>query len=151
MSRPLYETDADLKRETDVVKMFETAWDVSMMKLPIQYKLDYMVTRNDKLLSFCEIKSKKDYPYENLDRNGGFAFSLAKWIAAEEMCKASNKSFILIVKLTDGLYYSRFGVGHHQFKPDDVVISGRIDRGDWQDVEPMVVIRMEKFKKLKDS
>ena len=67
------------------------------------------------------------------------------------MCKASNKSFILIVKLTDGLYYSRFGVGHHQFKPDDVVISGRIDRGDWQDVEPMVVIRMEKFKKLKDS
>jgi hypothetical protein len=150
MSRPLYETESDLTREGDMASAVEKAWKCNLMKLPIRYELDYVLRREYQTVAFCEMKTKS-FPYENLDKNGGYAISLGKWMTAKTMSETSVLPFVLIVKLTDGLYYSTFGDGHNSFKPDDMVISGRVDRGDWQDMEPHVIIRANKFKKLKDS
>jgi hypothetical protein len=149
MSRPLYETDADLAREGDMASAVEKAWKCKLMKLPIRYELDYVLRREYQTVAFCEMKTKS-FPYENLDRNGGYAISLGKWMTAKTMSETSMLPFVLIVKLRDGLYYSRFGEGENPFVPDDMVVSGRIDRNDAQDIEPCVMIRAKRFKKLKD-
>jgi hypothetical protein len=147
--RPMYETDADLQREGTVAQAFEKAWKVKTVKLPIKYALDYAMTRQDKVFAFAEIKTRR-IPMEDIDRRGGYDLGLAKWMAGKEAHEATGLPFVLIVKLPDGLYYSMFGDGHNSFKPDDVIMGGRIDRNDTQDFEPMVIIRAERFKKLKD-
>jgi hypothetical protein len=149
MNRPIYETNADLERESEVAGKCEQAWNGKMTKLPIKYHLDYVFTRQDKAIGFCEMKTR-NYPMDDLDRNGGYSLSLHKWMSAKHMHEATGLPFVLIVKLRDGLYYSRFGTGENPFVPDDMVVSGRIDRNDAQDIEPCVMIRAKRFKKLKD-
>ena len=147
--RPIYETDADLKRELTVSQEFEKAWNVTMTKLPIKYFLDFAITREYKVQGFAEIKTRQQ-PMEDMDRKGGYDLGLAKWMAAKEAHESTGLPFVLIVKLPDGLYYSTFGEGRNPFKASDVVMGGRVDRGSTQDIEPMVIIRAERFKKLKD-
>jgi hypothetical protein len=147
--RPIYETDADLERESTVAEAFEKAWKAKAVKLPIRYSLDFAFTRQDKVFAFAEIKTRK-LPMAEMDRRGGYDLGFSKWIAAKQFNDASGLPFVLIVKLPDGLYYSMFGEGHNSFKPDDIVMGGRVDRNDSQDIEPMVIIRAERFKKLKD-
>ena len=50
----------------------------------------------------------------------------------------------LAVKTLDGIWYAKFT----SFKPDDVMVMGRTDRDDWQDIEPCVVLNCNKFKKI---
>ena len=145
----MYETDVDLKRELTVAQEFEKAWNVKMTKLPVKYFLDFAITREYKVHGFAEIKTRQQ-PMEDMDRKGGYDLGLSKWMAGKEAHEASGLPFVLIVKLPDGLYYSTFGEGHNSFKPDDVVMSGRVDRNDAQDMEPFVIIRANRFKKLKD-
>ena len=147
--RPIYETDADLERELTVSQEFEKAWKVTMTKLPIKYFLDFAITREYKVHGFAEIKTRQP-PMADIDRKGGYDLGLAKWMAAKEAHESTGLPFVLIVKLPDGLYYSTFGGGYNPFKPDDVVMGGRVDRGSTQDIEPMVIIRANRFKKLKD-
>ena len=149
MNRPIYETSADLEREAEVAAKCEAAWGGKMIKLPKKYHLDYAFTRSDKTAGFCEMKTSK-YPYENMDKNGGYCLGLHKWMSAKHTHEATGLPFVLIVKLPDGLYYAQFGTGHNPFVPDDMVISGRIDRNDEQDIEPCVMIRAKRFKQLKD-
>lgn len=149
MNRPIYETSADLVRETEIIGVVEQSWNCKATKLPIKYHLDYVFTRSDQAVGFCEIKTRK-YTMDHLDKLGGYMLSLDKWMAGIRMSEATNLPFVLIVKTQDALYYSMFGKNHNPFTTDDVRIMGRIDRNDWQDIEPCVVIRADKFKKLKD-
>lgn len=144
--RPLYETDADLSRETAVVKMVEVAWDCQMAKLPIRYHLDYVFKRKDKALGFCEIKTR-NYSMQDIGKMGGYLMSIGKWSSAKQLSDASGLPFVLIAKTLDGVYHSSF---LHEFKPNDILVRGRTDREDWQDVEPCVLISVDRFKKFKD-
>ena len=148
-NRPIYETSADLVRETDIISIVEQAWNCKATKLAIKYHLDYVFTRKNKAFGFCEIKTRTS-TMDHIDNLGGYMLSLDKWMAAIRMSHATDLPFVLIVKTTDDLYYSMFGKNKHPFETDDVRIMGRVDRNDWQDIEPCVVIRTDKFKKLKD-
>ncbi len=141
--RPLYETDADLKREGSVVEILEKAWNCTMTKLPIRYHLDYVARRGDKAVAFCEVKTR-NYTMQKIDQLGGYLMSIGKWSSAESLYRASGLPFILAVHATDGVYYASFT----EFTPDDVLVRGRTDRNDWQDIEPCVVLNTNKFKKL---
>ena len=142
--RPLYETDADLEREGSVVGALEKLWDCEMVKLPIRYHLDYVAKRGDKAVAFCEIKSR-NYTMQKIDQLGGYLMSIGKWSSAECLHRASGLPFILVVQALDGIYYASFT----EFTPDDVLVRGRTDRNDWQDIEPCVVLNTNKFRKLK--
>ncbi len=131
--RPLYETDADLKREGSVVEILEKAWNCTMTKLPIRYHLDYVARRGDKAVAFCEVKTR-NYTMQKIDQLGGYLMSIGKWSSAESLYRASGLPFILAVHATDGVYYASFT----EFTPDDVLVRGRTDRNDWQDIEPCV-------------
>jgi hypothetical protein len=143
--RPLYETKEDLSRETYVMKAVEKAWNCTMVKLPIRYHLDYVAKRGDRAVAFCEVKTRK-YSMAQIDSFGGYLMSIGKWSSAESLHRASGLPFSLIVHVTDGIYFSTF----KEFIPDDVLVRGRTDRDDWQDIEPCVLLNTKRFTKLEN-
>ena len=143
--RPMYETGADLDRETSVVNIIEKTWNCTMTKLPIRYHLDYVARRGDKAVAFCEIKTR-NYTMAKIGALGGYLMSIGKWSSAESLYRASGLPFSLVVHATDGIYYSTF----KEFIPDDVLVRGRTDRNDWQDIEPCVLLNTNRFTKLEE-
>jgi hypothetical protein len=141
--RPLYETSADLEREGGIASYLEGKWNCSFIKLPIRYHLDFVLTRNDAVAAYAEVKTR-NYSMDAIDSMGGYLMSIGKWEAAKSLSEASKVPFILIVKTLDGLYRSRFD----DFNPDGVLVRGRTDRNDWQDIEPCVCLNANRFKRI---
>ena len=140
-SRPIYETDDDLQNEKGVASSLEKKWDCKFVKLPIRYHLDFVLTRGDKAVAYAEVKSR-NYSMHDIGKMGGYLMSIGKWSAAKQLCEASSLPFVLLVRALDGLYFARFT----EFAPDDVLVRGRTDRGDWQDIEPCVLLNTQRFK-----
>jgi hypothetical protein len=141
--RPIYETQEDLASEQGVAKHLAKVWRCEMSKLPIRYHLDFVAQRGKNAVAFCEVKVRT-YSMEQIGKMGGYMLSLGKWSSAKQMCEASGLPFILVVKAADGIWYAIID----SFKPDSVIVNGRQDRGDWQDIEPCVLINQSRFKKL---
>jgi hypothetical protein len=138
--RPLYETQKHLSVEQQIADRFAERAQCHLMKLPIRYHLDYAMTRGEKAFAFAEIKTTK-YDLETHDRYGGFKISLAKWSAAEQMCRIARLPFYLVVGFPDCIGYTRTT----DFSHDGIVWWGRQDRGDSQDMEPAVKLNMTRF------
>lgn len=143
MNRPLYETADNLKQEKAVADFASRKWGCSFAKLKKAYALDYAIIRDKKVVSFAEIKCRK-YSMEKLDSMGGFMISLHKWIEAKNICQVSSVPFSLIIKTEDGVWLHKT----EDFSNDGVIIGGRYDRGDSQDVEPVVLLKSDRFKKI---
>jgi hypothetical protein len=141
--RPLYETQANLASEQDVALYLENVWKCEFTKLPIRYHLDFVARRGKNAVAFCEVKVR-NYSMDQIAKMGGYMLSLGKWASAKQLCEAACLPFILVVKTTDGIWYAII----ESFKPDSVVVNGRQDRNDWQDIEPCVLINQSRFKKL---
>lgn len=139
--RPTYETKADLDGEAQIIEMLSSRWSAEFSKLPLQYKLDYAIQRDGCVVAFCELKARK-YSMERIDAMGGYMISLAKWMAANDLNSITSAPFILIVKTTEGVWHYKV----EDFQQPNIVIAGRNDRNDWQDVEPCVLIDCDKFK-----
>lgn len=151
MQRPLFETDADKKRESEFSAKICEIRKVKMHKLPISYRLDFMVTDlTDRTIALAEIKCRSNastaYP--------SFAISLAKYEQGirltEHLCHDLTNApimFLLFVRFTDkDLYYK-----HDQMNASDIHVrwGGRIwDVRDADDREPMVYIPISLFKEL---
>ena len=142
--RPMYETSDDLQREGSVAAIVEERWKCKLVKLPIVYHLDFAATRGAKCVAFCEVKTR-NYTMQSIDQMGGYLLSLRKWMAARDLSMASDVPFILVVKTLDGVYYAAF---HSDFLPDDLLVRGRKDRDDWQDIEPCILLKTKRFTKI---
>jgi len=69
--------------------------------------------------------------------------SLNKIIHGMELARATDKPFLVVVEWNDM-------VGWHKVeKVHSIRMGGRVDRGDWQDIEPVVHIPVTDFKQLK--
>ena len=143
--RSMYESEEDLQRETDVITMVESAWKCKAVKLSIKYQLDYVLTRHDQAVAFCEIKTR-NYSMEQIDKFGGYLLSLGKWMAAIQITNVTDIPFFLVVKASDGVYYAEFRPPFKIY--DDLLVRGRKDRDDWQDIEPCVLLNVRRFKPL---
>ena len=85
---------------------------------------------------------------EHIGQMGGYLLSLQKWIAARNMSLSTAVPFILVVKTLDGVYYAAFDT---DFLPDNLLVRGRKDRGDWQDIEPCILLKTHRFTKIADQ
>lgn len=141
--RQLYETQEDLSSEAEVADYLSKIWKCEMSKLPIRYHLDFVAQRGRNAVAFCEVKVR-NYSMEQIGKMGGYMLSLGKWSSAKQMCEASGLPFILVIKATDGIWFSLID----SFKPDSVIVNGRTDRADWQDIEPCVLIKQSRFKQI---
>lgn len=143
MYRPLYETQADLRNESAIISLLTKEWDAQFHKLPIRYHLDYAATKHGRVVGYVEIKVRK-YTMAQIDKWGGYMLSVGKLQAAKQLCEISNSSFCLVVQCTDGLYWLTI----KDFAEFPVVITGRTDRGDSQDIEPCVLIPGARFSRI---
>lgn len=140
--RPLYETAGDVNNEQAVARDVESAFQCRLVKLPIRYGLDYAIEDEGQIKAWAEVKVR-NYTMKSIGNMGGYLLSLGKWMAAKSLYESTNLPFVLIVRTTDGLYYSKFKSFIAR-----VEIRGRQDRGDWQDMEPCVLIDVGRFNKL---
>ena len=141
--RPLYESQSDLRNEAQVISILTQEWSAQFHKLPIRYHLDYAVTKDGRVVAYVEVKVRR-YSMAQIDKWGGYMLSVAKLQTAQELCRISNAVFCLVVQCTDGLYWMTI----KDYSAFPVVITGRSDRGDSQDIEPCVLIPGSRFTRL---
>jgi len=136
--RELYESGHDRTKETAAVERFihHFGGGADYVKLPIQYKLDFAIVRDGRVTSFIEVKCRKNI----ISAYPTYIISLSKMVAATQY-KTAGISCILLVQWTDQMGWVQI--------PDNrwvTKVGGRKDRGDWQDVEPVVHIPIKEFK-----
>lgn len=147
MPRKLYETKKNLKDEQNFAKDLEKYFKVNLIKLPIQYGLDFIALdlKNKKPKFFLELKERKckhnTYPT--------YIISLSKFLKSKEIYRSLYKHSYLCVRWTDASGY----ICLDEIDDDDVdiTIGGRYDRNDWQDVEPLINIDIGKFTIIGDT
>lgn len=139
--RPIYETQADLDNEIQVRDALSRVWNVSFHKMPRAYNIDWLlVDQQGNAKAFVELKCRSTPK----DQYPTLMLSLHKWMHGKTLAREINGVFLIAVRWTDGLYYCipeecegvTYGVG------------GRTDRGDSQDVEPVVHIPNSCFKQV---
>ena len=119
---PRYETAADLQNERVVADAL-AAHGYEVIKLPIQYRLDWLLRRNGQPIGFAEVKARTC----NLDTYPTVMISLSKVIHAQMLTQATGLPCYLILFYRDCIARLNFS--------DDFAVNpgGRADRGDPQD------------------
>jgi len=145
MSRPYYETNKDLDTEKQVSKVLSEAWNCKLVKMPVKYHLDYAMIRGESIVGFSELKSPK-YSLAQFNGWGGFFISLDKFMSAQKLNASTGLPCMIILNATDGIWYTTF----HDAKINEFKVKGRQDRGDWQDMEPCVILDTDQFKLFKN-
>jgi hypothetical protein len=147
--RPLYETGADRENERQIIERVAATWGLDFAKMKISNVIDYALLDNKRIVAVAEVKCR-NYSSEQITRMGGLILSAGKVSAAKDWVGAFNVSFVLLVGLTDGLFY--MSVSDPNGWPEfSIEMAGRRDRGDWQDIEPCCVIPMELFTRFDDA
>ena len=137
-ARPLYETEADRTAEAQVAYTLAAQLGCIAERTPRAYQIDWLLMRRN-LDSFVEIK-RRQVPH---NRYPTLMLSAHKWDYGRSMAERFDVGFYLAIEYTDGIYYWRT----KDIKPE-VRIGGRSDRGDDQDMEPVVHLPIELFAKL---
>ena len=120
--RPRYESKQDLNNERLVADALENI-GVEVYKLPVQYRLDWLLRKGGQPIGFAEVKARrcdmKTYPTVMI--------SLSKVMHAKMLTEATGLPCYLILLYRDGLarldFAADFSVGP----------GGRSDRNDPQD------------------
>lgn len=138
--RKRYENPASLEAERLVATTLESRWNCKLAKMPIAYHIDWMALRDNKPVAFMELKCRTN-PREQYPT---FMLSFAKWQHGIQMGSTAAVPFIVSVQWTDGLFY----LPVDNTTPFDLGYGGRKDRGDWQDMEPVVYVPTSLFKEV---
>jgi hypothetical protein len=127
VNRPYYETQDDLDGEIAMMKRLCARKGHEFRKLPIAYRLDFVVHEagSNKPLCFVECR-KRSNP---MGQYPTYMVSLNKALFAQKLATACMVKAYLLVEFTDSLGILDFN------EPFDVRIGGHNNRGDWQDIE----------------
>lgn len=137
----MYETALDIRREHEVKDILETAWGMSLKKMPIVYHIDYMGIRNQTAQAWIEIKARNI----TMDQYPTIMLSLAKFIHGVDLYRVTKAPFIFVVRTIDGIFYHTYDPMYQYV----VEYGGRTARTrDGMDLEPVVKIPTEWFREL---
>lgn len=131
----MYENSQTLSVEEATMDAVCKAWNLGRRKLPISYRIDWAVTDRNEPVAWAECKRR----YNPHDQYPTLILSLAKYMHGMELAERTGLPFLIIVEFDDGIRFCK-----HEVMPP-IVWGGRSDRGDPQDMEPMVDIPMSKF------
>jgi hypothetical protein len=137
--RPLYETQADRRREASVAGIISQKLNVRLVKLPIRYSLDYAGYDIDTRLlkSWHEIKCR-NYVSLALFKYDYLILSLAKVMSGLQLAQTTAIPFYIYWSFLDNSIYFVEITTELIRAVADIKSGGRIDRNDPQDTEPMV-------------
>ena len=139
--RPRYETSKDLSAETAAMDLFASKFGYWYKKLPISYRLDYAIMKeNEKaVVGVIEVKCRKF----SWSRFPDLILSLSKIMKMKQFEDVGIPAGLLL-KNDDGLWLWKYARGY-----DDVTWGGRtISPRDDQDSEPIVHIHRSAFIKV---
>lgn len=143
--RPLYEADRHRAEERAMVERVAEAWHCRIQKLPLAYCVDWAIgsPRTRLTRAWIEAKDRSRYDWHFFERAGGVLLSAHKWATMRALAEATGVPCVFLLKVRDGsLWYHR----PRDWSHDGVQIDGgRTDRGDWQDVEPCILLRQARF------
>ena len=135
----MYESRADLEKERHVADVIAPRWKCSAKKLPTAYFIDWVLMRGAKTAAFVEVKCRNNPK----DQFPTFMLSLAKWMHGRQLSVIADVPFFVVVQWTDGIYW--VNAADVQV---EVGFGGRADSGDEQDMEPVVFIPVNCFKRV---
>lgn len=137
--RPTYETPEDQSHERQVVDLLCAKWGCTAAKTPRFYGVDWSLQKGNEVKAMAEVKFRKaSYPT--------YILSLHKFVEMCQSAAVSGLPYFLVVSWPEE---SQRVVRYVSVTPEikqRVIHGGRKDRGDAQDVEPVVEIPMSKFK-----
>ena len=136
-TRALYETSGDLLMERRFVEGLCTLWKCGAWKLPIRYKLDYALYRDDTIRAFLEVKIR-NYMKDDF---GEYMISMDKVLTARQYADFAKVPSLLAVQWQDTSGFIDLGM----LKNFRLGVGGRTDRGDSEDREPVVLIPISDF------
>ena len=124
MARPMYETEADRKKEQALADAFKQH-GYDFYKLPIQYRLDFVVFKDTKAKAFIEVKHRnvRLFQYDTA------MISLSKVIQARLLTQHTGLPAYLLNVYKDNIARFDFAGDYTLGK------GGRFDRGDSQDAD----------------
>ena len=146
MKRPIYESQVDLTHENKMKTFLEAKWNCTLHKVPLKYQVDWMAMRGKDPMAFVEFKHRDKL---SIDAYPRYMISLDKWMKAKQLCKEVEIPFIMVITFTEGTYYGVFA--HNGLHDVTYGFGGRYDRGDAQDVEPMIYLPLKKFMKIEGA
>ena len=147
--RPTYQTQKDLENEAEVIGQLAEHYKSESTKLKDYFPLDYAFVRDKRIVSLAEVKCR-NYSSSQIDSFGGLIISAHKMLYAKQYHDAFLLPFVLALRLIDGIFV--FVVkAVDPFPKFPLVVGGRTDRNDPQDIEPCCLISMDHFKKLGDT
>lgn len=138
--RIIYENEATLLTERLAITEVAALWTVSVVKLPRKYSADFALIREGcgerKVVAWAEFKSRTN----PIDKYKNYQVSLHKYMRMTALATETGIMSLLIVQWTDCTGYIQLPT------PVNVVFGGTMNRGDWEDKEPMVEIPNSMFK-----
>ena len=138
MTRPIYEQDHDIANEIAFMRRAESSGIVAH-QLKKCYPCDFYFKKGDRsaLVEYRRRNVKKDtYP--------DIFISAYKYSILKPMAQSLGVRFLFYVEFNDGLFVA--DLTHFEVTPNDIKIGGRTDRGDRQDIEPLIAIPIDEFK-----
>ena len=140
MSRPMYEQAMDLAREHEMMTHVSAKWGVQYYKLPISYRMDFILMSAEYPKAFAECKHRNfkwgQYP--------DVMISLSKVQAADSLHRATGLKTMLIVRAIDTIYHvclNECMENHNWLRFGGRTVNTRDDG----DVEPVYHIPIERF------
>ena len=124
MARPMYETETDRRKEQALADAF-ARHGYDFYKLPIQYRLDFVVFKDNKAKAFIEVKHRN----VRLLQYDTAMVSLSKVIQARMLTQHTGLPAYLLNVYKDNIARIDFANDYEIGK------GGRSDRGDSQDAD----------------
>lgn len=144
--RQWYETADHRRREREIADKAARCWSCELLATKPGFAADMVARRNRKVGALVEIKDRVGYSMHRLDSLGGLMVSAAKWGNVYTLAQVLRLPTVVIAETAGPELW--FHKATKQFTHDGVDIKGRVDRGDWQDVEPVVLFRRRRWHRL---
>ncbi len=134
--RPLYENQIDLSNEAGVVARLCAEWGCQSLKLPMQYRVDFAITKDSRVKAWLEVKCRSRLYSEMI-------LSAGKFMAGQQLAQSTDKPFVVAFCINDHIYWRDCSDDQ-----PEICVGGRTDRGDWQDTEPIVMLPFSEFRHI---
>lgn len=139
MTRPAYQSNKDTEHEVAFMERLR-ARGFQIDRLKSFYPCDFLISKGG-VIALAEYKRRRvlqqTYPT--------IILSVHKFTEIKVMAQMIRSKFLFYVEFDDGLCVA--DLTEHQPEPGAVKIGGRTDRGDAADMEPVIEIPIEIFKK----
>lgn len=135
----IYENEHSLNTERAAITKAAEIWNTSVVKLPRKYSIDFALLRDGEVKAWVEFKSRTN----PIGKYPTYTVSLYKYTNLLAISRDTGIPAFFIVEWTDTTRYLKVPCEH------GITFSGRKDRGDWEDMEPMVEIDTALFLPLK--